>query len=79
MAEPYQTFDRQQRVTDDTGRATPYFEDYLYEITVLLGTGTPENTVSADPGRLYVDQNGSSGSTLYVKQSGTGNTGWIQV
>jgi hypothetical protein len=26
---------------------------------------------------LYVDVSGGAGATLYVKESGTGNTGWV--
>ena len=45
----------------------------------LIGTGSPEGVVEADPTRLYMDDAGSSGSVLYIKQTGTGNTGWIAV
>ena len=41
--------------------------------SATLGTGTPEGSVTASPGGLYVD---TSGPTLYGKTSGTGNTGW---
>lgn len=41
------------------------------------GTGTPEGTVTAPPGSLYLNTAGGAGTSLYVKQSGTGNTGWI--
>ena len=41
--------------------------------SATLGTGTPEGSVTASPGELYVD---TSGPTLYGKISGTGNTGW---
>src|SRR5262245_11257791 len=39
---------------------------------ITRGTGTPEGTVTATPGSLYLDQNG----LLWVKNTGTGNTGW---
>lgn len=42
----------------------------------LEGDGSPEGVVVAKPGRLYVDLTGGAGSTLYVKESGTGDTGW---
>lgn len=41
------------------------------------GTGTPEAVVTAPPGTLYVNLSGGAGTTLYVKESGTGNTGWV--
>lgn len=44
------------------------------------GTGDPNAVVTALPGSLYtrMDPAGSSGHNLWVKASGTGNTGWIQ-
>ena len=42
----------------------------------LSGTGSPEGAVSAPVGTLYTDDNGGPGTTLYVKESGTGGTGW---
>ena len=42
----------------------------------LRGTGSPEGSVSAPVGSFYSRTDGSSGSTWYVKESGTGNTGW---
>ncbi len=47
--------------------------------TVLSGTGSPEGVVEAEPTRLYMDDSGTAGNILYVKKSGTGNTGWILV
>jgi len=41
------------------------------------GNGTPESTLTADVGSLYTDIGGGAGTTLYVKESGTGNTGWV--
>jgi hypothetical protein len=40
------------------------------------GTGSPEGTVVAPVGSLYLRSDGGAGTTLYVKESGTGNTGW---
>jgi len=40
------------------------------------GTGTPEGVISAVPGVTYVDTNATLGVTMWVKASGTGNTGW---
>jgi hypothetical protein len=40
------------------------------------GTGDPENVVSAAVGSLFLRTDGGANTTLYVKQSGTGNTGW---
>ena len=41
------------------------------------GTGSPESSVTAPVGSLYSRTDGGAGTTLYVKESGTGNTGWV--
>lgn len=41
------------------------------------GTGTPNGNITAIPGSLYTNLSGGAGTTLYVKESGTGNTGWV--
>lgn len=41
------------------------------------GTGTPEGSLTAPVGSLYSRTDGGAGTTLYVKESGTGNTGWV--
>jgi hypothetical protein len=38
---------------------------------------SPEGVVTALVGSLYTRTNGGAGTTLYVKESGTGNTGWV--
>ena len=40
------------------------------------GSGDPEGSVTAPVGSLYTRTDGTPGNTLYVKESGTGNTGW---
>ena len=44
--------------------------------TYLTGTGTPEGVVTAAVGILYTRTDGGTGTTLYVKESGSGSTGW---
>ena len=41
------------------------------------GAGTPEGAVAAPVGSLFTRTDGGANTTLYVKESGTGNTGWI--
>lgn len=41
------------------------------------GTGTPEGFVTAAPGSVFRRTNGGAGQALYIKESGTGNTGWV--
>lgn len=43
---------------------------------ILWGTGSPEGAVTANVGSLYFRTDGSSGTTLYTKEAGTGNAGW---
>jgi hypothetical protein len=40
------------------------------------GTGSPEGSVMATVGALYFQTDGTNGTTLWVKVSGSGNTGW---
>jgi len=44
---------------------------------ITSGTGSPEGVVTAPIGTLYRNRNGGANTTLYVKQSGTGNVGWV--
>lgn len=44
---------------------------------VLYGSGTPEAAVAAPVGVIYLRSDGGASTTLYVKESGTGNTGWV--
>lgn len=43
---------------------------------LLYGVGTPEGTVTAPVGVIYRRTDGGVNTSLYVKQSGAGNTGW---
>jgi hypothetical protein len=44
---------------------------------LTFGAGTPEGVVTARVGSLYVRSDGGASTTLYVKQAGTGKTGWV--
>jgi len=43
----------------------------------LTGANSPEGVVTADVGSLFTRTNGGAGTTLYIKESGTGNPGWV--
>lgn len=45
------------------------------DVHVTAGTNSPEGSVSAPQGSLYLRTNGE----LWLKESGTGNTGWKEV
>ncbi len=47
------------------------------EMNIITDNGSPEAVFTAPIGSLYLRQNGGANTTLYVKESGTGNTGWI--
>jgi hypothetical protein len=44
--------------------------------SIRRGTATPEGVVTAQVGSLFLRTDGLIGASLYVKESGTGNTGW---
>lgn len=41
------------------------------------GSGTPEGAITAVKGSSFKRTDGGSGTGFYVKESGTGNTGWV--
>jgi hypothetical protein len=41
------------------------------------GTGSPEGVVTAPVGTTYRRTDGGTGTTLYLKETGVGNTGWV--
>lgn len=58
-------------------RAGPYGVHGGGGIALISGAGTPEAAVVAPVGTLFTRTDGGAGTTLYVKESGTGNTGWV--
>lgn len=63
---------------DDLTTALAHF---LYEVLGTIefhcGSVDPENNVAAPVGSVYFRTSGGSQTTLYVKESGTGVTGWV--
>lgn len=54
--------------------------EYMFEGTntgSFIGTGSPEGVVTASQGSIYHNRSGGSGTSVYFKESGTGNTGWV--
>lgn len=47
------------------------------DILGQTGTGTPEGVVTAPVGTLFLRTDGGTSTTLYVKETGAGNTGWV--
>lgn len=65
------------RFPSDTGNRKECEMRLLTGTTIQSGTGSPEGVVTAPVGSLYMRADGGTNSTMYVKQSGTGNTGWV--
>ena len=42
----------------------------------IRGTGSPEGRITAEIGTTYVDVNVTNGALKWIKESGSGNTGW---
>jgi hypothetical protein len=47
--------------------------------TTTVGSGTPQGVVTAPPGSDYRNLTGTAGSVFWIKQTGTGATGWIAI
>ena len=46
---------------------------------LITGSGSPNGSVTASTGSMYVSMTGGTSSTLYLKQSGLGWNGWANV
>ena len=46
-------------------------------VTLNTGSGSPEGVLTANTGSLYLNTSGGGSTTLYIKESGSGNTGWV--
>lgn len=46
-------------------------------VWIGVGSGSPEGVETAGIGSAFHRTDGGAGTSLYVKESGTGNTGWI--
>ena len=62
-----------KKMLEQTNKITALESKAEYEIH---GTGMPNGTVSAPIGTTYVDMAVTNGALKWIKQSGTGNTGW---
>ena len=49
----------------------------VVELPVYTGPATPEGAITAGVGSIFLRTDGGTSTTLYVKESGTGNTGWV--
>lgn len=58
------------------GITAPFTLSDIPALSFYAGAGSPEGVVTAGIGSLYTNSGGGASTTLYVKTSGTGNTGW---
>lgn len=64
-------------VPNTVGAANATWDHVAFgSVFIGSGSGTPESAITAPVGSLYLRTDGSTSTTLYVKTSGTGNTGW---
>lgn len=56
---------------------TNYFGTNTSAPKITAGTGSPEGAVDGAIGSIYLRSDGGSTTSVYFKESGTGNTGWI--
>lgn len=74
--------DRSCNLQSIGGTTTNYYKELpngvqINQATWTSGSGTPEGAITAPVGSLYTRTNGGANTTLYVKESGSGNTGWV--
>jgi hypothetical protein len=67
------------RLADDSAYAAHRALTYGVNNACVIrsGAGTPESAVTGNVCDLYLRTDGGANTTLYIKESGTGNTGWI--
>ena len=63
-------------ITLPTAAATPSGNTGQVSEYEIHGTGMPNGKVTAPIGTTYVDTDVTNGALKWIKQSGTGNTGW---
>lgn len=73
----YSNVYRQRVYTTENGWST--WSDDVFDAIFYIprGNGSPEGVLTRPVGSLYLRKDGGTNTTLYVKQSGTGNTGWV--
>lgn len=52
--------------------------DHAKTVGTITGTGSPEGVVTASIGSIFRRTDGGEGTSIYYKESGVGNTGWVQ-
>ena len=55
------------------------FNGGTFGAQLFTGSGTPEGVVTARTGSMYLNSVGGDSTTVYYKESGAGNTGWVAI
>jgi hypothetical protein len=77
MAEIFQELDLNQPLVDSEGKATAYFESFIYRAFPLIGLGVPNSNVVGDPTQFYIQTDGAPQQKLWQKVTGNNtSTGW---
>lgn len=61
---------------DRFGNYTPDLSHPVPPASDLSGTASPEGVITGSPGKTFWN---TTTKKLYVKDTGTGNTGWVAV
>jgi len=61
------------------GGSDVWFGHYSDGLKLYIINTTPEGAITAEVGSMCINTNGGAGTTLYIKESGSGNTGWAGV
>ncbi|MCA9329526.1 hypothetical protein KDA11_02690, partial [Candidatus Saccharibacteria bacterium] len=69
--------DSELNTTGDCVVVGTIFFDSAKTVGIFHGTGDPEGSITASVGSTFHRTDGGASTTLYVKESGTGNTGWV--
>ncbi len=51
----------------------------IVDVTISAGSATPEGALTAPIGSLYLRTGGGANTSVYRKESGAGNTGWVAI
>ena len=56
----------------------PYWNEAIHPgVLTLSGKGAPNGVVTAPVGSMYIRTDGGSSTTLYIKETGSDNQGWV--
>ena len=73
---------RGDAIVDANGVPTLEYSEFMEHVALKLNMlwvviGTPESQITAAVGSIALRLDGGASTSFYVKESGTGDTGWI--